>query len=1107
MKKIIFILSILSTYLVFGQENVVKQIKAPEANTLSKFVNTPEGNYTGTASFSIPLYEININGYTLPLSLNYHASGIQVDEASGKYGLGWVLDFGGISLSYQKYGKEDTNLWIPKITDLGALNIVDTPMNKFAFYSSTSLFPEDSQPDIFEYQTPNNSGKFSIYNKQIIKFPPSDIKVDQTFLNTAFSSLNGLKNLAPKITDTNGIVYTFGNPNISYADFSDSPTIVTGQMYSSLNWNINSIKTPSNDEINFSYEANSYNYLHNIRYTQDLTLDLYQDNSVGSGCYTSGLGMTEDKVTNSVKDNLLKTITFPEGKVEFVYNNKSNEPRNDIPENRFLKEINVYSHNNLIKTIKLNYSYFSTSAATSGSTLTTEQKNTENRLRLDNVTDNTTGKYEIDYYLPASGEELPSRLASKDYWGFYNGESAVSNNITQIHIDGKTYGVTKRGSNLHYTQILSLKSLKYPTGGIHSIEYGLNDYYVGDTFRVADSIKTRTFSGENITAPGLSASIEINIDNVPQGRHSFAFGSSQTIPTNPDQVIQGENYMHYIMRLYDSNNQLIHTTSSSEESVDRILLTGGNYKLKVSKTHHYNDAPNHYYEFVLQSWIPQYQTVKNNFSGGLRTSRYKITDNQVLKYDVSFDYTEPNTDKSSGKSFSPLTTSLIVNYRPRMDIATTGTNPKYPIYDESCLSYILTNDNNGLNLNVIGKGSVGYEYVTKRIHSVENSSSYSIAKKFYVDYDDQTANYESIGGMVPRFLSNKNGSILKETYFNDSNDSIKTVKYEYSYDNHYNTLSPIQELEQNYILAGSGYIKSSYKFKPGSNFVLTDETYGQPYYNYGAFRYVVPSTWVKLLRKTTDEKLNGKFINTVTDYNYSSNYQHLNPVSETNTSADGITNTSIMSFATEKNNQLMIGKNMVNIPLETEVKKNNKTVSKKETLYPLSQSEADTKTSGLTLPYKVNSTDLLNVISTDVTYDKYDNKGNIQQYTTKDGIVTSIIWGYNSTQPIAKITGIPYSVTGSLAAAIIAASDDDDSNPANEGELIIALDNFRKEPALQNAQISTYTYNPLVGVTSITPPSGIREIYLYDSENRLKEIRQDYGRGKIIKEFKYNYKH
>ncbi|WP_374464396.1 hypothetical protein [Chryseobacterium sp.] len=59
---------------------------------------------------------------------------------------------------------------------------------------------------------------------------------------------------------------------------------------------------------------------------------------------------------------------------------------------------------------------------------------------------------------------------------------------------------------------------------------------------------------------------------------------------------------------------------------------------------------------------------------------------------------------------------------------------------------------------------------------------------------------------------------------------------------------------------------------------------------------------------------------------------------------------------------------------------------------------------------------------------------------------------------------------------------------------------------MPNYQITTYTYDPLIGVRSITPPSGIREVYIYDSANRLKEIRENNQTGNLLKEFKYNYK-
>ena len=133
--------------------------------------------------------------------------------------------------------------------------------------------------------------------------------------------------------------------------------------------------------------------------------------------------------------------------------------------------------------------------------------------------------------------------------------------------------------------------------------------------------------------------------------------------------------------------------------------------------------------------------------------------------------------------------------------------------------------------------------------------------------------------------------------------------------------------------------------------------------------------------------------------------------------------------------------------------------------------------------------------------------GNLLQYTTKDGVPTTIIWGYNSTQPIAKVIGISYSVASTLASEIIAASDAD-INEGTEQALIDKLDVFRNAVHLlprRDSQVTTYTYDPLIGVTSITPPSGIREIYKYDSANRLESIKD--VNGKIIKEFQYNYKH
>lgn len=300
--------------------------------------------------------------------------------------------------------------------------------------------------------------------------------------------------------------------------------------------------------------------------------------------------------------------------------------------------------------------------------------------------------------------------------------------------------------------------------------------------------------------------------------------------------------------------------------------------------------------------------------------------------------------------------------------------------------------------------------------------------------------------------------------------------------------------------------------------------YGEPIY-YGMYTYMHGMT--ELIRLSAyniysynpylSEKQDIYYFNNnptlteTTKYTYGS-AQHNQVTTKTLSDTSGMTLASLYKYAYEKGNQLMIDKNMIGIPMEATTSKiigtDTKILSKSETIYPSSIPTA--QTGNLVLPTSTLSYDLQNpaASSTEVTYDQYDSKGNVQQYTTKDGISTAIIWGYNETQPIAKITGATYAQVSSLASAIVTASDTDGQSPpmSDETTFLQALDNFRKESALSNYQVSTYSYDPLIGVTSITPPSGIREVYLYDSFNRLKEIREDNAGGKIIKEFKYNYK-
>lgn len=113
--------------------------------------------------------------------------------------------------------------------------------------------------------------------------------------------------------------------------------------------------------------------------------------------------------------------------------------------------------------------------------------------------------------------------------------------------------------------------------------------------------------------------------------------------------------------------------------------------------------------------------------------------------------------------------------------------------------------------------------------------------------------------------------------------------------------------------------------------------------------------------------------------------------------------------------------------------------------------------------------------------------------------------GYNQTQPIAKIVGAKLSdISQSLIDSIVNASNIDAAAERNNDETNL-LNTFKTfKDNLSSYQITTYTYDPLIGVRSITPPSGIRENYIYDSANRLEKVVD--ANGKIVKEMKYNYK-
>lgn len=147
-----------------------------------------------------------------------------------------------------------------------------------------------------------------------------------------------------------------------------------------------------------------------------------------------------------------------------------------------------------------------------------------------------------------------------------------------------------------------------------------------------------------------------------------------------------------------------------------------------------------------------------------------------------------------------------------------------------------------------------------------------------------------------------------------------------------------------------------------------------------------------------------------------------------------------------------------------------------------------------------------------IVYDSYDSEGNVQQVRKADGTPIVYIWGYDKTVPIAKIENaviadIPTGVYNSIVNASNADNDRTLGSVGNEGALRTELAKLRNAttcPNLTDAQVTSFTYDPLIGVTSITDNRGRTLYYIYDSFNRLQYVK-DHD-GNLVSENQYNYK-
>jgi len=406
---------------------------------MSKIGEIPVNLHTGIPDISIPITEIDVSGFKVPISISYIASGLKTEEVPSNVGTGWVLQAGGqLNKLVVKYPDEGVEMdYVPhdsvaQIKD-GFHNILTrNPANRYNWKYQEDL------PDIYRAAAPGLECRFS--GMEVVA-PKKRAKVSK------------LAQSGYVLTNTEGIRYLF-----------------TLAEDSSLTY-LTKIELPNGRNISIEYES----FLLDMPGTNMKEL-YYQAQGVDIQDFTDD-GLDRILSATTRKSFRISKIIFPTGNVEFVYS----RDRKDLTGGSMLTSVKRYDkvdgdYLRMTGDVRFHQSYFVSYSfdqqQTSG--VSDKFRSLFYRLRLDSVSFmGYSGPQTFAFKYNATALP-PQNSLSQDHWGYYNGQQNQSLIRTFIRKDNSMSSYSNREANSTFAQAGILQEIVYPTGGRYKFEYELN---------------------------------------------------------------------------------------------------------------------------------------------------------------------------------------------------------------------------------------------------------------------------------------------------------------------------------------------------------------------------------------------------------------------------------------------------------------------------------------------------------------------------------------------------------------------------------------------------------------------------------------------------------
>lgn len=1144
MKKIFLLLNLCTLHCVFSQQPIIKTDlpdiipPSPTVANLMKFEEIPVSNYTGIPNVNIPLFQISTHSsdINIDILLNYHPSNVKADNIASDVGLGWSLAAGG-TISRTVRGLPDEQLVLDGV-EPGKVGLYHTSLQNHNNYyykhiSNLSAFASqypyeankyywditesqkyDTEHDLWQFNFMGSSGRFYIKKNSsnlLEVIPLSDYRVKIVNRYTP-SNNNDYIPSGFTIYDEKGYKYLFdvfettrNSQAVENIHPLNPSTSLTAEKEFRSAFHLTKIYDTNNNLL-ANFEYNTAEYIESSTDTK-ITENLYEPNDVYEiakrlNCFSEFKPMKQ--YVNSLSRISVKKVQAINitdiGKVEFNYS-MGREDSNMALASQAVSLVSIISkdwNGNVIKSYQLGYNY---------STIL------KKRLMLKSIKEkfknNILGQqYDFSYKKPNSSN---INNIGKDYWGYFNlvGDNCQSQDI---NLTGEP---TPSVSTLDL-----LQKIKYPTASSSILAFESNQYsFIGDK-EVTD------FSQNPLNQQFVGSTILYFNNNtlqyLPVHHKDRKVKFRPSIVQPEDQSTWSRNFSLY--KIENGQNipvtSLYCTSQNSNCCIDLILEKNTQYAIR-------RDNFDLSYTNTDQLSI-EYKTsdIENRFlyGGGNRIAKIGYFDQDVPQdfYDnvntvfngqkeKIYTYNWPD---GSGKSSGSLAyIKPVFKYNRSVKIATTCPEPPFNYIStfSGTIQFVSKTNFNNTSLVHTQGSEVGYKFV--------NFSEFGkgVTKQEYtspIDYPEELLIANAKPFLPSKNIDYKRGLLLKETIDNagskvlsEDTFSYEFVDFEQNYGQRFDKPDGAGfdgPYYANYDLYQSDLINQQgpiFCATCGMNSFSSSNLSGYPTSYIQSYKLTEAYGWSKLSHKKSKKYFYDNGIQRTVEKNETFEYNPINKKIALHTinTEDGDILKTKYSFHIGNSS---FSQNRVSEIEKIENFRNNILTDSKKIVY-----DNNWENNVSFLPKEIQTAFANGLLGKEVTYDTYDSKGNLQQYTGKNGISTTIIWGYNQTQPIAKIEGAKLTdISQTLIDSIISASNNDAQlgTDASELSMTTALNTFRNNPLLSGYHISTYTYNPLIGVTSITPPSGIREIYKYDNANRLEKVID--MNGKVLKEYKYNYK-